>query len=150
MTGYSCRNRCIDSSCGRHNSVTPSESSKSPSQEAPKKRGKKNDNCNTARNWSLDMRVGSIEAVDDLLNVIGDESTNSLESILAKYNMTKAHLTRRSLPGRPAETKDELQKWNTGLWPTLFFEKKTDEYKEEETQLSKEEQITMLECIMQP
>jgi hypothetical protein len=135
----------VDTTAMTSNDDSSTPSSKSPSQEAPKKRAKKNDNCNTSRNWSLDMLVGSIEAVDDLLNVIGDETTNSLESILAKYNMTKTHLTRRSLPGRPAETKDELQQWNTGLWPTLFFEKKTDEYKEEEMQLSKEEQITMLE-----
>lgn len=127
-------------------SSTPSSKSH---QEAPKKRAKKNEDCNTSRNWSLDMLVGSVQAVDDLMNEIGDESTNSkpnsLESILAKYNMTTTHLTRRSLPGRPAETKEELQQWNTGLWPTLFFEKKTEEYKEEEMQLSKEEQITMLE-----
>ena len=121
----------------------------SPQEETPKKRAKKN---GTLRTWSLDILVGSIAAVDNLLNVTATSyetyttsNTSTLESILSKYDMSKTNLVRQSLPGRPAETKEELQQWNANLWPTLFFEKKTDQFKEEELQLSIEETNTMLE-----
>ena len=117
-------------------------------EEAPKKRAKKG---NTQRTWSLDILVGSIGAVDNLLDHSASSNETcknpTLKSILSKYDMSKTNLVRRSVPGRPAETKEELQQWNTNLWPTLFFEKKTDQFKEEELQLSVEEIKMMLEGL---
>jgi hypothetical protein len=129
------------------------------SQEAPKKRPKKHGKCNESkskqnpRTWSLDMLVGSLEAVGDMINhnavssekgAVTYSTTFTLQSILAKYNMTADHLVLKSLPGRPAETKKELQQWNTDLWPTLFFEKKTDQFKEAELLLSNEDISLMM------
>ena len=129
------------------------------SDEAPTKRAKKNNQHNqsksgpSSRTWSLDILVGSVEATERLLqrkknttkhDINSDNKPLTLESILAKYNMTTNLLVRRSLPGRPAETKEELQLWNTTLWPTLFFEKKTTQFKEEELQLSNEEKVIMI------
>ena len=132
-------------------------SAESSPKEAPKKKAKKSKGDSTKsekgdRNWSLDMLVGSIASVDDLLRqdaagapkIELNCKANSLESILTKYSMTKSHLVRKSLPGRPAETKEELQQWNTDLWPTLFFEKKTDQFKEEEMQLTNDEEAMMI------
>jgi len=65
----------------------------------------------------------------------------SLNSILAKYDLSTTHpkFQRRSLPGRRAETREELELWNKTRWPTLFFEKQTCKYKEEANALSLEE-----------
>lgn len=138
--------------CGSDTATTTSSSTPSRN---PKKRAKKSNNHNgngseqqAPRSWSLDILVGSVEIVDDLLCRHSDTTSNNsdlntkrftLESILLKYNLSPTQFTRKSLPGRSAETKEELQDWNTTLWPTLFFEKKTTHFKEEELLLSPDE-----------
>lgn len=118
----------------------------SPSKEAPKKRAKRdskssNNSERKARTWSLDMLVGSVAAVD----AVTYTETIALDSILTKYNISATDLVRVPLPGRSAKTKEELHQWNTDLWPTIFFEKQTDEFKKGELQLSTEERTMMIE-----
>ena len=135
------------------------KSTESPSKEAPKKRAKRgstssNDSEGAVRTWSLDMLVGSVAAVDNLQSQnaqqgasVADKQntkTNSLESILTKHNFTVTDLVRIPLPGRPAKTKEELHQWNNDLWPTIFFEKQTDQFKEDELKLSDEERMMMV------
>ena len=123
----------------------------SPSKEAPKKRAKRGSKSRTnsereARTWSLDMLVGSVAAVDALQSQqVTYTETIALDSILTKYNISATDLVRVPLPGRSAETKEELHQWNTDLWPTIFFEKQTDEFKKEELQLSNEERTMMID-----
>ncbi len=97
-------------------------------------------------NWSLDVLVGSVQQVDDSLNTATttqNATPRSLQEILAKYGLSsdKSHnnLTPHSLPGRPAKNKEERDEWNKSVWPTLFFEKKTTQFKQEEKALSSAE-----------
>ncbi|KAL3795027.1 hypothetical protein HJC23_006348 [Cyclotella cryptica] len=128
--------------------------------ENARKRSKTDDKCSNNNSkqkvapWSLDLLVGSVDAVDNVLHHASELRSNkkahphdrilTLESILAKHDLSTNCLVRRSLPGRPAESKEELQQWNSTLWPTLFFEKKTVQFKEEELLLTPEETAIMM------
>ena len=107
--------------------------------------------------WSLDVLVGSVDAVNDSLNTTTSTTTSttknttpSLLSILAKYGLSDQHpsFIRRSLPGRPAKNKEERDEWNKSQWPTLFFEKKTTQYKQEEMALTSAE-VNMMKLGLQ-
>lgn len=103
--------------------------------------------------WSLDVLVGSVDAVNDALNYTTSttkNTTSSLLSILAKYGLSDQHpsFIRRSLPGRPAKNKEERDEWNKSQWPTLFFEKKTTQYKQEEMALTSAE-VSMMKLGLQ-
>ena len=121
-----------------------------------KEKRKKSSKASSAA-WSLDLLIGSVEAVDDWLNSFPQSTdTNrkldkakielSLTSILDKYNISpkSPQFKRRPLPGRPASTRVELDQWNQTLWPTLFFEKKTTQYKEEQKALTSDEVEMMI------
>ncbi len=151
-------------------------------EKSKKKKKKKNTRMSkpiTSSTWSLDLLIGSVEAVDHWISrsenitenvsienenatmqhdeetkpnlksnietTVQNTTTNnhktSLDSILAKYNLstTDPKFQRRSLPGRRAETLEELDHWNQNRWPTLFFEKQTCKYKDEANALSVEE-----------
>ena len=106
----------------------------------PTKKAKINNNKKKQSSYSLDILVGSVSAVDG--HLCSKESTSlSLTTILERYNLstTTSSFIRKSLPGRPAHTKDELNQWNTSVWPTLFYEEKTVQYKEEQLALTIEE-----------
>jgi len=107
----------------------------------PTKKAKKNSKKKKQTSYSLDILVGSVSAVD--YHLCSKESTSSLSltTILERYNLstTSSSFIRKSLPGRPAHTKDELNQWNTSVWPTLFYEEKTVQYKEEQLALTIEE-----------
>ena len=115
----------------------------------PKKKQKEESNQN-AIPWSLDVLIGSVDAVDDSLNSATIQKTSSLLAVLAKYGLSDQHpsFTRRSLPGRAAKNKEERDEWNKTLWPTLFFEKKTTQYKQEELALTSDE-VNMMKNGMQ-
>ncbi|KAL7552307.1 hypothetical protein ACHAWF_015541 [Thalassiosira exigua] len=126
----------------------------------PKKRSKK-DKKNGAKKqdaapYSLDLLVGSVEAVELALEATTDPSgpdrdaTPSLRSVLESHGVPSPgdpapgnSLARRSLPGRPARDRDELEAWNRTLWPTLFFEERTARRKEEASALSPAEARAM-------
>ena len=114
----------------------------------------------TARPWSLDVLVGSVAAVDRAIRVAEDDvvvarggksmsSYTSLGSVLGSHGAArivggaKNNLVRRSLPGRPAGTRDELEEWNATSWPTLFFEERTTRYREDMSALTYEEARAM-------
>ena len=105
----------------------------------PSKKAKKNNKKKKQTPYSLDILVGSVSAVDDYL--CSKYTSLSLTTILERYNLstTSSNFIRKSLPGRPAHTKDELNQWNTSVWPTLFYEEKTVQYKEDQLALTIEE-----------
>jgi len=107
----------------------------------PTKKAKINNKKKKQTSYSLDILVGSVSAVDDHLCSKESTSSLSLTTILERYNLstTSSSFIRKSLPGRPAHTKDELNQWNTSVWPTLFYEEKTVQYKEEQLALTIEE-----------
>ena len=97
--------------------------------------------------WSLDILVGSVAAVDRATAAAaGAEATDrnaspSLLSVLEKYGLSPAagaspQFVRRALPGRPARTREELDRWNKSTWQTLFFEERTARYKDERKALA--------------
>ena len=107
----------------------------------PTKKAKKNSKKKKQTSYSLDILVGSVSAVDYHLCSKFTSLSLSLTTILERYNLstTSSSFIRKSLPGRPAHTKDELNQWNTSVWPTLFYEEKTAQYKEEQLALTIEE-----------
>ena len=107
----------------------------------PTKKAKINNSKKKQSSYSLDILVGSVSAVDDHLCSKESTSSTSLTTILERYNLstTSSSFIRKSLPGRPAHTKDELNQWNKSVWPTLFYEEKTVQYKEEQLALTIEE-----------
>jgi hypothetical protein len=93
-----------------------------------------------ARPWSLDLLVGSVAAIERAIRASAaaddDGAGGSLVSVLGRHGARvvvgggAGGLVRRSLPGRPAGTRDELEAWNADVWPTLFFEERTARYRE--------------------
>ena len=100
--------------------------------------------------YSLDVLVGSFAAVNASLDSAKatSQNTSSLLEKLAKYGLSDKSFIRQSLPGRPAKNKEERDKWNKRVWPTLFFEKKTSQYKQKEMALTCAE-ISMMKDGMQ-
>lgn len=135
----------------KSNSNGGEDATDEPAQKRPKpsKKIKKQDETTP---WSLDMLVGSVAAVDRSISASDSTSTSaqSLSAVLAKYNLSPEsdNFVRRSLPGRPAHTKEELEQWNQSVWPTLFYEEKTAQYKEEQKALTLEE-VAMMKRGMQ-
>jgi tRNA(Arg) A34 adenosine deaminase TadA len=108
-----------------------------------KKRKQKENSNQTSIPWSLDVLVGSVQHINDSLNTANTtkNAPSPLLAILAKYGLSEQspNFTCQSLPGRPAKNKQERDEWNKSLWPTLFFEKKTTQYKQEEIALTSAE-----------
>jgi hypothetical protein len=110
----------------------------------------------TIRPWSLDVLVGSVAAVDrairsDDVDCImpspspsSSMSSSMLRLLLEGCDARCGTIVRKSLPGRPAETRDELNSWNASVWPTLFFEERTTRYREEASALSHDEYRSMI------
>lgn len=67
------------------------------------------------------------------------KETEWMSQVIQKYNL---HLERRWLPGRPAESKLELDEWNC-IWPTIYFHKKSKEHKKQELDLTRVELLGM-------
>ncbi len=103
----------------------------------------------------LEVLIGAVIEVDQLLtkcsqlsadNTQNDDVNNQgyvidisannakkLQDVVERYSLT---LTKKHLPGRPAKSQMELTQWNTSnWWPTLYYMKKSDEFKEQELQL---------------
>lgn len=92
----------------------------------PTKKSKTNDGM-------LEVLLG---AVDD------DTNKNDWSSLLEKYSCSSVET--RWVPGRPAESKEELDKF-TKTWPTVYFHKQTQEHKQQELALTKDELKEMRE-----
>ncbi|KAL7495277.1 hypothetical protein ACHAWT_003721 [Skeletonema menzelii] len=109
------------------------------------KKRKQKEECNqNTTPWSLDVLVGSAKQVNDSLNNAAttlNATSPSLLAILAKYGLSEQspNFIHQTLPGRPAKNKEERDEWNKSTWPTLFFEKKTTQFKQEEMSLTLEE-----------
>lgn len=115
---------------------------------------KKNAKCKTKREcgdnsepYSLDILVGSIVAVDHYLTSrsrsLLSETKTPLSLIFERHDYVQ-----QSLPGRSARTRDELDMWNATMWPTLFFEEKTEKFKVEQLALTPDEVTMMLNIGM--
>mmetsp|Transcript_17265 Transcript_17265/g.34498 ORF Transcript_17265/g.34498 Transcript_17265/m.34498 type:complete len:479 (-) Transcript_17265:30-1466(-) len=118
-----------------------------------KKRKQKDRSNQNSTPWSLDVLVGSVQQCNDSLKTATttrNATSPSLLAILAKYGLSEEspNFTRQSLPGRPAKNKEERDEWNKSVWPTLFFEKKTTQFKQEEIALTSAE-IELMKNWMQ-
>ena len=135
-----CHSNGEDNGDGKVTTAEESCASNKETCENPTKRAKKSksDKQSSSRSicYSLDILVGSVAAVDNHMH-----KSISLATILDRYNLftTSSNYIRKSLPGRPAHTKDELDHWNQSVWPTLFYEEKTAQYNEEKLALTSEE-----------
>ena len=106
----------------------------------------KKESVNNSEPYSLDVLVGSIVAVDQYLTSrsrsLSSETKTPLSLIFERHDYVQ-----QSLPGRPARTRNELNLWNATIWPTLFFEEKTDKFKVEQLALTPQE-VTMMKIGM--
>lgn len=154
---------CKDCSCNGDENIKPPTSTKPAEHQRKRSKSSKNGKQKDSSSWSLDVLVGSVVAVDHLLNVKTDATLHanmsdaaskqmpSLHSILQRYNISpqSPNFVRRTLPGRPAHTKEELETWNKSVWQTLFHEEKTERYKKEQLALTAKEAIMMLRGMKQ-
>ena len=76
-----------------------------------------------------------------VLGVVDDNNGNDYTPLLTKYSST---LETKWLPGRPAESKEELEEFNK-MWPTVYFHKQTLEHRERELELTTAEVKAMQE-----
>jgi len=63
-------------------------------------------------------------------------SPETIIRLKAEYNLTAFETI--SVPGRSANSKEELEEWNT-IWPTIYFHRKTTQHLLESLALSKDE-----------
>ena len=98
----------------------------------------------------IEVVVGTTKRVDALLQ----DGSNPLQQIIDQYGLM---LVKRMLPGRPAKSQSELDRWHSqtsdeyqgvGWWPTIFFNKQTEEFREEERKLTNDELNQMANGMM--
>ena len=117
-------------------------------QKGKKRRRSSNDEVdgdNTKKRPTLEVVVGTTQRVDALLRKRKDDGSNPLQQMIDQNGLV---LVKRMLPGRPAKSQSELDEWQgrtseeyagVGWWPTIFFNKQTEEFREEERKLTKTE-----------
>jgi tRNA-specific adenosine deaminase 3 len=81
---------------------------------------------------------------EDELHILIGPATDATSKVvhqplIDKYNL---QIHRASIPGRPADSKEELEEFNK-IWPTLYFHKKTTEHKLSELELTADELALM-------
>ncbi len=133
--------------------------------EPPKKRKKKSKNKNRSKSnpkkVQLEMLIGSVQHIDSILNDGADAGNNNLMastcSVKTKdpsqvktklkelIEKNKLELVKTKLPGRPAKSREELEKWSNmndgkGWWPSLYFEEQSVDFKKKELELTLEEE----------
>jgi tRNA-specific adenosine deaminase 3 len=69
------------------------------------------------------------------LEVLMGRNENDAAALVKTYNL---ELKRKLVPGRPAESNQELTEFNA-IWPTIYFQKNTEEHKEQGLALSEVE-----------
>ena len=136
------------------------------------KKSDKNTSENNSAAIQLEVLVGSVVEIDRLLQYASRNDENNknnstaknhndddhnqlndlqkslqlkgakLQTLIEKY---KLQLTERKLPGRPAKSQLELNQWNnSNWWPTLYFDKQSEEFKEKELDLDINEEYGIM------
>ena len=109
-----------------------------------------NNDTNSKRVPLIEVVVGTTKRVDALLH----DGSNALQQLIDQYGLV---LVKRMLPGRPAKSQSELDGWHSqtseeyqgvGWWPTIFFNKQTEEFREEERKLTNVELHQMTAGMM--
>jgi tRNA-specific adenosine deaminase 3 len=91
----------------------------------------------TGKNSSQSSKKQKTDGVtlEVVLGVANDITKEVLNKIIETYSL---ELKTRLLPGRFAESKQELEEWN-GIWPTVYFHNRSEEHLQKELELSSEE-----------
>jgi len=85
-------------------------------------------------------KAKTVDMLQVLLGAVSPEySEDDCTPLLTKYS---CKLETRWLPGRPAESKEELEEFNKE-WPTVYFHKQTEQHKQEELAFTNEEALEM-------
>lgn len=82
-----------------------------------------------------------------LLGAVDDACQNDWSEVLNKYD---ASLETCWLPGRPAQSKEELEEFNK-QWPTIYFHKKSQQHEQEQLTLTRkdiDEMMDGLQCAI--
>jgi len=87
-----------------------------------------------------DVSLEVVLHTKDFIDNLNQEEKMRLEKFENLYNLVREE---RLLPGRPADSKVELEEFNN-VWPTIYFHKQSDEHKKEELELSKDEMCSMI------
>mmetsp|Transcript_5296 Transcript_5296/g.10094 ORF Transcript_5296/g.10094 Transcript_5296/m.10094 type:complete len:473 (-) Transcript_5296:43-1461(-) len=120
------------------NSVSSQSHSLSPSPSpVPKKRSK----LNPPTPIQLEIVLGATSHLDYIQNVNNEYNQKlrlKLNELIASNHL---QLEKRFLPGRPAKSQTELEEWGkqyngNGWWPTVYFEKQSLEYRQNELRLN--------------
>lgn len=85
-------------------------------------------------NVTLQVLLGLVSSTDET-------TKKEWAPLLTKYSTT---LETCWVPGRPAESTEELQEFNK-LWPTVYFHKQTQQHKQQELELTNDEVKEMCE-----
>jgi len=87
-----------------------------------------------------DVSLEVVLHTKDFIDNLNQEEKMRLEKFENLYNLVREE---RLLPGRPADSKVELEEFNN-IWPTIYFHKQSDEHKKEELELSKDDICSMI------
>lgn len=94
---------------------------------------------NRARQQRMDESSPPKKKAKVGLEILLGRRREDFDTLVEKFNLQPQ---RTCVPGRPAESKQELEEFNQ-MWPTIYFHKSTKEHKELELALSKEEMQQM-------
>ena len=78
-----------------------------------------------------------------LLGAVDDSCQNDWSEVLNKYD---ASLETCWLPGRPAQSKEELEEFNK-QWPTIYFHKKSQQHEQEQLALTRKDIDEMMDGL---
>ncbi len=131
--------------------------------EPPKKRKKKSKNKSKPQNVQLQILIGSVQHIDSILmdGVDAEEKPSKDSSVETKdssqvktklkelIDKNKLELVKTNLPGRPAKSREELEKWSNmndgkGWWPSLYFEEQSTDFKKKDLELTHEEECGVM------
>ena len=82
--------------------------------------------------WKKDRSQHTTKKAKMSLEVILGRSKEGLTEVIEQYKLNPKVTV---VPGRSAESQRELEEFNS-IWPTVYFQKKTEEHKEQELALT--------------
>lgn len=114
---------------------------------------RKRSKLNPSTPVQLEIVLGATSHVDYIRNTKDDfyqKQRSQLDDLVASNHL---QLEKRFLPGRPAKSQSELEEWGkqydgNGWWPTVYFEKQSVEYRQQELMLNLEDEYGFMNTFL--
>jgi hypothetical protein len=114
---------------------------------------RKRSKLNPSTPVQLEIVLGATSHVDYIRNTKDDfyqKQRSQLDALVASNHL---QLEKRLLPGRPAKSQSELEEWGkqyngNGWWPTVYFEKQSVEYRQQELMLDLEDEYGFMNTFL--